>query len=322
MWVYPYSTDKVISDMNYNINNNIQLFKNGSSEVKLSSFRFPAGEIQVRIMDDLTWMNQNGQIFCNFRLVANIRSSDDLIATMLLLDAVDVAMRQGTDGRRWKVDLEIPYFPYGRQDRACSPGEASSAAVICSILNGATNIERLITWDVHSHKSVSMIDGSSIRVCNLRPRYFLEPMIKNLKAEHGKLVQIICPDDGATERCRDVAALTDLPMIRMKKKRDPVTGNLSGFSFAFKEDQDNIVNDAILLVVDDICDGGWTFCGIGDEIRTVVGGNPDLCLYVTHGIFSKGYDELLKRYDEIWYANVAGPTALLPPSDKVRQLFV
>jgi len=53
------------------------------------------------------------------------------------------------------------------------------------------------------------------------------------------------------------------------------------------------------LIVDDICDGGGTFIGLGEAIKKI---NPSakLELFVTHGFFTKGLDKLLKLYDTIY----------------------
>lgn len=60
------------------------------------------------------------------------------------------------------------------------------------------------------------------------------------------------------------------------------------------------------IIIDDICDGGATFLNIAKEIRN----NHFKSLYdikiyliVTHGIFSKGFDELSKYFDGIYCTN-------------------
>ena len=54
-------------------------------------------------------------------------------------------------------------------------------------------------------------------------------------------------------------------------------------------------------MVDDIFDGGRTFVELAKLILPM---EPErLELYVTHGIFSKGYDEITQYYDRIYTTN-------------------
>jgi len=56
------------------------------------------------------------------------------------------------------------------------------------------------------------------------------------------------------------------------------------------------------LVVDDLCDGGGTFIGLGEAIKEI---NPKarLSLYITHGFFTKGLESLLEYYDRLYTTN-------------------
>ena len=55
------------------------------------------------------------------------------------------------------------------------------------------------------------------------------------------------------------------------------------------------------MIVDDICDGGGTFVGLGQALKKR--GAGDLCLFVTHGIFSKGFHDLMKYFKHIYFTN-------------------
>jgi ribose-phosphate pyrophosphokinase len=54
------------------------------------------------------------------------------------------------------------------------------------------------------------------------------------------------------------------------------------------------------LIVDDICDGGRTFIELAKVLRPLTSGQVKL--YVTHGIFSAGF-EALAGLDRIFVAN-------------------
>ena len=52
------------------------------------------------------------------------------------------------------------------------------------------------------------------------------------------------------------------------------------------------------LIVDDICDGGGTFIGLANELKNKNAGK--LYLAVSHGIFSRGFDDLEKCFTKIF----------------------
>lgn len=64
----------------------------------------------------------------------------------------------------------------------------------------------------------------------------------------------------------------------------------------------NSVTDLPLVIIDDLCDGGATFIE-GAKILKDIFPNRKLILRVYHGIFSKGFDELLNYFDKIYTTN-------------------
>ena len=56
--------------------------------------------------------------------------------------------------------------------------------------------------------------------------------------------------------------------------------------------------DRRILIVDDICDGGGTFLGLAQELKAKNAGN--LYLAVSHGIFSRGFEDLEKVFTKIY----------------------
>ena len=76
------------------------------------------------------------------------------------------------------------------------------------------------------------------------------------------------------------------------RHRDVKTGKLTGFT-AYANDLKN----QICVIVDDICDGGGTFLGLAQELKNKNAG--DIILIVSHGIFSKGFDELTKHFTKV-----------------------
>ncbi|WP_231102717.1 hypothetical protein, partial [Streptobacillus moniliformis] len=78
-----------------------------------------------------------------------------------------------------------------------------------------------------------------------------------------------------------VATLVGLPLIQATKHRDVESGQLELPTVETEPGKR-------YLIVDDICDGGGKFLGLGAVI-TAHGSYCDL--YTTHGFYSKGFVE-------------------------------
>ena len=108
---------------------------------------------------------------------------------------------------------------------------------------------------------------------------------------------LVCPDKGALTRCKELqTTLGILNMVVCEKRRDPATGRITK--------TDVLVDDLsgkTAIITDDICDGGYTFIKIAEQLRAK---NVDkVVLYVTHGIFSKGIGVFDRLIDSIYTTN-------------------
>lgn len=122
--------------------------------------------------------------------------------------------------------------------------------------------------------------------------------VYNILAEKKDFV-LICPDKGAVEKMYDVAKAINYKkeIVICSKHRDIATGNI------VSSDIGNLVDlqgeDA--YIIDDICDGGKTFVEIANKLKLL---NPgEINLIITHGIFSKGFDELCYYFNNIYCTN-------------------
>jgi ribose-phosphate pyrophosphokinase len=88
-------------------------------------------------------------------------------------------------------------------------------------------------------------------------------------------------------------------MLQATKKRDLQTGKIIGYELIDKPD----LSGKLVLVVDDICDGGGTFLALSNAIDEHSGNACEKHLYVTHGIFSKGKEVLNNHYSKVFCYN-------------------
>ena len=192
------------------------------------------------------------------------------------------------------IDLDLPYVPYSRQDRVCAEGDAFGLKVFADQIN-ALNFNLVVIFDAHSDVTPALINN-----CIHRESKDLFVLNTQYLKKYSHLVS---PDAGAYKKVNSIASLEDLPVIPALKTRDTATGRLSNTILV----TDGVENPSRLLVVDDLCDGGYTFILLGKELKKVF---PDIPvdLYVSHGIFSKGTDELKFYYDNIYCHNLFTPT--------------
>ncbi|WP_298146379.1 ribose-phosphate diphosphokinase [Flavobacterium sp.] len=234
-----------------------------ATELQFDSFVFAGGEPHFKLNSDI---ERNAQVI----VTARIRSFNDLGVLCLAADAI----------RRMGGILEtliLPYFPASRQDRVMVSGEALSVKVYADLIN-LLNFKRVVVYDAHSEVTAALVNN-----CELISNHsFIKKVIQNLGSE----TLLVSPDGGALKKIYKLSQfLGGLPVIECNKKRDVKTGKLSGFK-VYSDD----LKGADCLIVDDICDGGATFVGLAAELKKKNSGR--LFLAVSHGIFSKGFEDL------------------------------
>ncbi|MBU9200177.1 ribose-phosphate diphosphokinase [Burkholderia multivorans] len=217
---------------------------------------------------------------------ARVYTPADIMDLMLVTDALRRIIPAGSVLR-----LVMPYVPYARQDRVAVEGEPLSAAVFCNLIN-ALAFDEVEVWDPHSDVTPALLKNVRIRSTReLLRTTFSEKGCSNLLRD----CAFVAPDAGARKRVSALAAAFDTEVVFADKKRDPVTGKLSGAHVQ------GDVPARPLLVVDDICDGGGTFIELARVLREKT--SQPLYLYVTHGLFTKGLEPLKACYAGVFSAN-------------------
>jgi len=238
----------------------------------ISSFKFNGGEVHVSI--------NHIEIGNVTEVEAYLYTSDDIMKLLMTIDAI----------REKKVfsviNLTIPYFPYGRQDRVCNPGEAFSVKVMARLIN-SLQCQKVTILDPHSNVTTVALNNYNVISQNeILQEHSIIEVIKALN------LTLVSPDAGAELKTREVARENNLPVIYCSKVRDTVTGNITDTHIPF------IGEGGDFIILDDICDGGYTFTQLAKQMKAA--GANDLYLYVTHGIFSKGLDPLKEYFEHVY----------------------
>jgi len=243
---------------------------------------FPGGEEHVNIR------TKNRLPVCpdwNVIIKAKLRSSSDIMRLLLVVDAL--RNQQGHTVEH--IDLHMPYVPYARQDRICKEGESFSLKVFADLINDL-QFDNVYVEDAHSNVALDLLENCvNLTQVGLLSTTDLGDTIQN--ADY-----IVAPDAGAMKKAEALGKFYQKPVLQCAKfrvSRDVIRVDLLNAPADIK--------DSVLVVVDDICDGGGTFNALA--LSPEIAEAKELHLIVTHGIFSKGKDELLWKYETVEAVN-------------------
>jgi ribose-phosphate pyrophosphokinase len=247
-----------------------------------SVWRYPGGEVGVRAT----------AAPAPRQLLARVQCSDDLLALVMYLGAVRGQVQQ----------VCIPYLPYARQDRVAVPGDPIAIEVLARLLAG-TGVRDYATVDAHSPAAMAAFAAAGCTLQNLPATPWLERFLGATRTRPSQPCWFVAPDKGAIARTGAAAAAlqrADRPIgvVHCLKVRDPHTGKLQGFTVDQGSSPRELGPEPLVVIVDDICDGGGTFLGVAQALRTTYGPLP-LHLWTTHGIHSRGLAELATTFTSI-----------------------
>lgn len=259
--------------------------------IKFQAMKFHGGEPHVKIHE--FW---NSTEYLDIGLTVSAVETV-MIATRinsfgdfgLFAVTVDALRRMGVE----RIHAFIPYFPGARQDRVTEPGEPLTVSVYANLIN-SMGLSQVFIYDPHSDVTPAVLNNC---VVLNNHRFIRKVAIEILSDDVGFFV--VSPDAGSNKKIE--AVYRNLPqgamgLVHGNKKRDTKTGELTGFEVY----ADNLYNQPC-LIIDDICDGGGTFLGLGEKLKEK--GAGDLYLAVSHGIFSKGFSDLNRMFKQVFTTN-------------------
>lgn len=223
----------------------------------------------------------------SYPLIFRIRDSDGVIALLQISRSAET--------------IELPYVPFARQDHP--PG--SDLATFIRALDAQRDSPLTVrVFDPHSEALMLLMEQTQHLYLEDRAQdlfNFTTHFAQLLTEDENKPI-VILPDAGAQKKYLNFFGENFYKYfggyIQGSKHRDPETGELTNFSisdpqgFALKPNTQ-------FLVLDDLCDGGGTFLGIAGEMEKQHVSKDRMNLYVSHGIFSKGFDLLYEAYNKI-----------------------
>lgn len=202
------------------------------------------------------------EVFCKGRLCKIIWDFENEAELVHLAQLKYLLSNEGI-----QCDLEIPYFPYARQDHPIRNDRCFALTPFIDLLN------------LLEFRTVTCFDPHFEQITKLIGFYPIQPIVEIKAAFEVNGYEQICYGDESAH-LRYFRLFPKFPSGTAVKQRDPDSGKVEVISV-----RGNFKNKKV-LIVDDICDGGSTFIQIAALLKKE--STISIGLYVSHGIFSKG----------------------------------
>jgi len=257
------------------------------SQIKYKISKFPDGQ---QTLDLIEW-NDLLKYEDTVTISSRLNSFKDL---ELIICAVQ-AIRNLKPSR--EIALYVPYFVGARSDRKFVEGGVNYLKqVICPIIN-SLNLMSVVILDPHSDVLEACLNNYE----KINNHYLVKYALSNIdnKNDAQERICLVSPDAGAYKKIFDVAKEFGINnIITATKVRDIKTGDILKTEIPTLD----IHSELKYVIIDDICDGGRTFIELAKAIKE---SKPDAKVYliVTHGIFSAGYTQLQKYFEQIYTTN-------------------
>ncbi len=230
--------------------------------------KFPNGETRVEILDSV----RGADVFIIQSTCPPV--NDNMMELLLTMDALKRASANS-------LNIMMPYFGYGKQDKRKTGREPISAKVMANLIEEA-RAKRLITIDLHAQQ----IEGFfNIPVENLSAISLFADFFKNKNAQN---TVVVTPDAGGTKRARDLANAMQATGIAIIDKYRPDWRKADAMNVIGK------VEGKDVIIVDDFIDTGGS---MEEAVKAVRNHKAEkIWVAVTHPLLT---DPATERLEEL-----------------------
>lgn len=244
----------------------LNLVNSSKSDISYKLSRFPDGEVQISL-DEFT---HKEEILVKCR-ITNVEELMILCQVMDILDRHEV-----------EYSVCIYYLMSMRMDRVMDFNRPFSLKIVTKILN-SYNCSSYEVVEPHSDKTQMLLK-------NFYPYY------EECRPDFSDY-QMVFPDAGAQERYS--LDYNQDSCITCSKVRDEATGKI----LEIKIDNPEDILRKPLMIIDDLCDGGGTFCGIAQAFNKLGITKDRLNISVVHMVNPKGIENLSENFNHVWFTN-------------------
>ncbi|AGN51602.1 ribose-phosphate pyrophosphokinase [Vibrio phage eugene 12A10] len=267
----------------------ITVFSN-NQEVQVNRLQFSDGALTFKLEDMPKGARYISIKVCPTTPVYFIREE-----LLLITECIWELVQEDHFGRNVPMYLELPYLPYARADRKFEHGNPVPLHSFLNTLDHINGFDEIYICDIHNK---SAVEGFNL---NIIEKTQLECFKASLPQDFDtKYDLVLAPDKGSVEKAKSIANHLEIPVYNCGKERDASTGKIlrstlpDGVDFTGKT----------VLIPDDLCDGGYTFIKLAEQVKAV--GAEQVDLYVTHLIASKGLDVFEGLVDNVYCHHTVG----------------
>jgi len=260
----------------------INLINLEKSDIKYERTVFPDGEPHIKL-DPIDRKDI-------YNVITRISNPDELFLT---LQVGDILKRQGVI-----FDLTITYLMSMRMDRVVNFEESFTLNLVAQMIN-SLEARKVYIFEAHSDRTFDLIKNSE---------KLDEPSERGYSECHIDATGFyICfPDHGACERYanyRDVFEedYYEERTIIMNKVRD-LNNKGKIMSINIVSEPECVLHDSVIIIRDDLCDAGGTFCWAAKILREKYP-TCKLAIKVSHLVNEVGLKNLSENFDEVYITN-------------------
>jgi ribose-phosphate pyrophosphokinase len=202
-----------------------------------------------------------------------------------------------------RITLVAPYLAYSQSDKKDQPRVPITARLLADMIEVA-GADRWMTLDLHAGQIQGFysIPGDSLTAFHILVDYFKRKELKN--------AVVVTPDLGFAKRGRNYAAVLDLPLAFVEKRRVDAGGGREALTLIGN------VEGKDVIIVDDLVDTGGS---IMEAVQTVkYGGARDVYLSFVHAVLS---DPAVERLSQLPIKEIVCTDTIPIPEEKMLPNF-
>ena len=253
-------------------------------EINYRINKFPAGEVGLLL-------SPKYKTAVGVRIECDIYNSNQLMLLVAMIENI-----------KDLVEIKIGFFAYQRQDKSktIENGDFEEIKMYKKpfdiIADAIGNRKVKVTFlDIHN----SLMNEDVINIIPDIKRVIIDGVYELNKRGMAVIIDnvvIVYPDAGAMDRYGQTTK--EFKVICFDKFRGD-SGSISEHNIGGGVESKSLDGKDV-FIIDDLCDGGRTFTSAAAKIKKF--NVNSMSLYVTHGLFSFGVDELVKTFDLIMYS--------------------
>lgn len=253
----------------------------GKSFFNWNIIRFPDGEIQIEILDNLV----------NFKDAVEVKTritcADDLF---VLLQVFDILERHNIS-----YIVDIKYLMSQRCDRLFSLSRPVSRNIVMNLICNGSRVVKIF----EPHNQDVDIRWNSV----YENKWYHKQLNLFMSANHvdERKLLMFYPDEHAYNRYHNPVFDQEMAAYGVKK-REVGTGEIVSYHVKFEDDRYSTYDIDTIVVRDDLCDGGRTFVHAHEELKKMYP-NAMIVLAVAHAVQEEGLRRVCGIYDHVFTTN-------------------